>query len=216
MKLRPIPKLASNYQCDKQFVVNKTERNIFMKARILLYAGLLAISATITLDSNQVIAKDLDRNEHRLISKQVIAAEKNSEYYKRSCKAKYNAGDYSSAIIDCTRAIEIEPNNFGSYYNRGGAEFNLGQYEAAMNDYNQAIKLNPNDADSYSNRGVVKGKLGDRSAAMADYNRALQINPNHPDALYNLANAEAGLRRDQEQRALDQINRVNNAQTCCR
>jgi tetratricopeptide (TPR) repeat protein len=198
--------------------VNKIERNIFMKTRILLYAGLLAISATITLYSNQVIAKDLDRNEHRLISKQVIAAEKNSEYYKRSCKAKYNAGNYSAAIIDCTRAIESNPNNFGSYYNRGGAEFNLGQYEAAMNDYNRAIELNPNDADSYNNRGVAKGRLGDRSAAMADYNRALQINPNHPDALYNLANAEAGLRRDQEQRAEEERNtvehsdRVRNAQ----
>jgi tetratricopeptide (TPR) repeat protein len=213
MKLRPIPKLASNYRVD--FTLTNTDRNILMRTKTLLCAGLLAMGSTMTLDSSRVIARDLTHSE-RSLPKNTIAAQENAESYNRSGNAKRIRGDYQGAIADYNRAIELKPNYANAYFNRAVAQSELGDNSAALADLNRAIALNPNDSDAYNNRGVAKGRLGDRSAAMADYNRALQINPNHPDALYNLANAEAGLRRDQQQRALDQINRVNNAQTCCR
>ena len=241
MKLRLIPKLASNYQIDK---------DIDMKTKILLCTGLLTMGATITLDSNRVMARGLTQSEHRSVPINALAAEKNAEHYYQSGKVKSNRGDYQGAIADYTRALELKPNfdkayfnrgvakdNLGdysaaiadynkslkilpndpqAYYSRGLAKDNLGDYSAAIADYNRAIALNPNYADAYNNRGVTKGKLGDHSAAIADFNRSLKIDPNNSLTLGNLATAEGNLRGSQDQNTLDHINRVQNAQTCCR
>jgi tetratricopeptide (TPR) repeat protein len=207
MKLRPIPKVASNYQIDKE---------IYMKTKILLCGGLLAMSATMTLDSNRVMAKGLIQNDSRSIPKNALVSEKNAKYYYQSGNVKRARGDYQGAIADYTRAIELNPKFDKAYFNRGLTKDNLGDYSAAIADYSKSLEILPNDFDAYNNRGVSKGKLGDYSAAMADFNRALKIDPNNSLALGNLATAEGNLRRSQQQNTLDHINRVRNAQTCCK
>jgi tetratricopeptide (TPR) repeat protein len=241
MKHRSVLKLASNYQCDK---------DIYMKTKILLCGGLLAMSATMTLDSNRVMAEGLIQSNSRSIPKNALASERNAKYYYQSGNVKYDRGDYQGAIADYTRAIELNPNfdkayfnralakhdlgdysaaiadyskslkilpnNPKTYYSRGLSKDNLGDYSAAIADYNRAIALNPNYADAYNNRGASKGKLGDYSAAIADFYRSLKIDPNNSLTLGNLATAEGNLRGSQQQNTLDHINRVQNAQTCCR
>jgi hypothetical protein len=49
-----------------------------------------------------------------------------------------------------------------------------------------------------------------------DFNQALKINPNNSVALKNLNELREALREEEEQNTLNHINRVRNAQTCCR
>ncbi|PIV58665.1 MAG: hypothetical protein COS14_08405, partial [Bacteroidetes bacterium CG02_land_8_20_14_3_00_31_25] len=49
--------------------------------------------------------------------------------------------DYSGAISDFNKAIEINPNNAEAYYNRGFAKINLGQKDSGCLDLSKAGKL---------------------------------------------------------------------------
>ena len=102
------------------------------------------------------------------------------------------------------------------YYRSGNAKIDRGDYQGAFADLNESLKINPNDSNVYNSRGIARNKLFDHSGAIDDFNRALKINPNNSYALKNLNELREGLRQDREQRTLDQINRVNNAQTCCK
>ena len=56
---------------------------------------------------------------------------------------KYDAGNYQEAIIDYSKAIEINPLNVKTYVNRASAKNSLGDYEGAIDDYTKAIDVDP-------------------------------------------------------------------------
>ena len=56
-------------------------------------------------------------------------------------------GTYKKAISDYKKAIELNPENFDAYINRGHIYFSRGKYKKAVSDYNKAIELNPEVAD---------------------------------------------------------------------
>ena len=63
-------------------------------------------------------------------------------------------GNLRQAIEDYDRAIEINPENAGAYYNRGVAYGKLGDHRQAIEDYDRAIEINPEYAEAYNNRGA--------------------------------------------------------------
>ena len=107
------------------------------------------------------------------------------EYYS-SAFNKDDKGDYTGAISDYTKAIELDPNYADAYVNRGISKHNLKDYKGAMSDYNKAIELNPNDAILYYNRGNLKGRnLKDYTGAISDYTKSIELDPNYADAYVN-------------------------------
>ncbi|MYA72719.1 tetratricopeptide repeat protein [Candidatus Poribacteria bacterium] len=92
--------------------------------------------------------------------------------------AKREQGDYTGAMEDFTRAIELKPDDTYAYKNRAGVKRELGDYAGAVEDYTQAIKLDPKDAYyAYNNRGWAKREQGDHTGAMEDYTHAIELNP---------------------------------------
>ena len=83
--------------------------------------------------------------------------------------------DYEGAIVYFDAAIELNPDDAGTYINRGNAKAMLGQHTAAIIDFNTAIRLQPNDAEAYVNRGNAKADLGQYFAAIVDYNTAIRL-----------------------------------------
>ncbi|MDJ0555829.1 MAG: tetratricopeptide repeat protein [Microcoleaceae cyanobacterium MO_207.B10] len=103
--------------------------------------------------------------------------------------ARATTKDYSRAIEEFSRVIEINPQFAAAYYGRGLANFDLGNTEKAIADYTQAIEINPNYIDAYLGRGIARLAVGDFSGSIADANQIVSINSNYAPAYKLLGNA---------------------------
>ena len=63
--------------------------------------------------------------------------------HMRNGNSKFERGDYSGAIADYTKAIQLTPGNDDAFYNRGISKRKLGDNKGAIEDYNKALELNP-------------------------------------------------------------------------
>ena len=88
-----------------------------------------------------------------------------------ACKNK----DFDSAIINFTKAIELDPKYAAAYNGRGGAYGSLKKYPEAIADCTKAIKLDPTDAIAYNNRGIAYKALGKTIEAEADFAKAKSL-----------------------------------------
>lgn len=98
-----------------------------------------------------------------------------AEEYFNSGSAKYLRGDYTGAIMDFSKAIQINPNLAQAYYNRGLAKMKLNDLQGAIEDYTKAIQINPNFAGAYVGRGLAKYALGDTNGACMDLKMAAKL-----------------------------------------
>ena len=92
---------------------------------------------------------------------------------------KYNLKDYKGAIVDFTKAIQINPNNSYYYFYRAYSKFYLKDYKGSIADYTRAIELDPKHEYAYNNRGNSKKNLKDYYGAISDYTRAIELDPNN-------------------------------------
>ncbi len=93
--------------------------------------------------------------------------------------------DYTRALADYNTAIELYPNNPGTYYNRGLLREELKDFAGAIEDYTSTILLDPENAKAYNNRGGLLKEKGNLTRAVADFNIAIQLNPLSPEAYAN-------------------------------
>ena len=64
--------------------------------------------------------------------------------------------DFTGAIADFTKVIELDPNHQWAYVSRGSAKNKTGDYQSAIDDFNRALELDPKDQEAYNNRGFSK------------------------------------------------------------
>ena len=111
--------------------------------------------------------------------------------YEIQGQKKYRANDYKEAIALFDKAIQLNPETWVSYYNRGTAKFRLAEsakkhgnagrarelYQAAIDDYTQTLEKAPWNVSAYRNRGFAKAELGQEEAAKADFEKAKELYP---------------------------------------
>jgi len=91
-------------------------------------------------------------------------------YYTR---AQYGAGDPNDqtinlAIIEFTKAIEINPRYVEAYHERGLAYDAKGEYDLAISDYNKVIEINLRYERAYNHRRLAKNAKGKDDRAISD------------------------------------------------
>lgn len=110
------------------------------------------------------------------------------EYSNRGVASKA-LGDYDSAIVDFTLAIEVDPNYAGAYNNRAMTYYLTNQNDLALADFNRAIQLNPRSALYHNNRGELYfRRFDDRERALVDFDRALELDASLAIAYNNRGN----------------------------
>ena len=125
----------------------------------------------------------------------------------------YQQGDYSQAIANYDKCINLESRVSETYFFRGNAKAEMENYEGAMQDYDLALRFenrpllnlpsnirvtfNPILSMIHFNRGNIKAELGDNEGALAAYDEALQPGPQYqpPAVFFNRANTKVILRR---------------------
>jgi len=135
----------------------------------------IAVLAVLTFQRNKVWMNDLTLWDDTV---------KESPYKARPLNnlglAYFHRGEFSKAMIEYNKALEIDPDYSESYNNRGLLYFKQGEFSRAVLDFDLAIEKDPNPASAYSyysNRGLAYSHQGNFPQAMADYNKAIGINP---------------------------------------
>jgi len=98
---------------------------------------------------------------------------------------EYKTGNLDQAIVDYTRAIDINPNLAKAYDNRGVAYAKEGSMRRAIDDFTMAIADNPDDAEAYNNRGHAYAEQGNMAQALFDYTHAIEHNAFYVKAYNN-------------------------------
>ena len=93
---------------------------------------------------------------------------------------EYRLGDADASLRAYTRALELNPANPYTFYNRAKVYYDTQQTESALVDYSRAIEIDPEYANAYYNRGSIYNDLQEYELALADYDRAIELNPKDP------------------------------------
>ena len=104
-----------------------------------------------------------------------ISAQTTAEEYLNSAVSKFYLDNMEGAIVDYTKAIEIDPNYVPAYRDRAIAKGKLKDHSGVVEDFTRAIEIDPNYATAYFNRGVSKFYLGDMIGACKDPRKAQEL-----------------------------------------
>lgn len=114
-------------------------------------------------EAHGIFTETVYNDLHGFIRHQGIHRSAYTEFFKGvTADDKRN---YSQAIEHYSRAIELNPQFFPAYSNRGVDYFNIGDYESAIRDYNSALELSPGNPVIHYNLGEVKLHLGEWDSA---------------------------------------------------
>jgi Flp pilus assembly protein TadD len=93
--------------------------------------------------------------------------------------------DFKTAIVQLSKAVEIDPSNASAHSSRGVALMRKGDLALALQSLDRACELSPDNAAPFYNRGNVHRKAGNLDKAIDDYSRAIQLDSGHARAMCN-------------------------------
>lgn len=82
-----------------------------------------------------------------------------------------------TALIDCTKAMQLSDNPAPILDSRAMVYFRLGQLQDALNDIDAALQSAPDLTPSRFMRGIVLKRMGRSEAGQNEIDRAVRINP---------------------------------------
>jgi tetratricopeptide (TPR) repeat protein len=145
-----------------------------------------AISPTDTSEQAAVQQKIADAESKPVPSAEQLSSE---EYYDRGHR-RWENGDFEGAIVDCTKAIELNSDFTAAYNRRGTAYLQSQDFQNAMIDFDKAVRISPEYSVAHFNLGLCYAADGDYGAALRCYNEALRLNPLLVQGYYNRALAK--------------------------
>jgi tetratricopeptide (TPR) repeat protein len=104
-------------------------------------------------------------------------------------------GRYDECIEAATKAIEIKPDLWLAYINRGHCNINIGNNEQGNADYQVVLDHDPTDSNSWFDLGYAQQQSGEPQAAIASYSKSLELDPSNYSANINRGNIYLDLRQ---------------------
>jgi tetratricopeptide (TPR) repeat protein len=112
-----------------------------------------------------------------------------AKLYSNRAIVNYHLENYSDAIADDTRALELVPDKKLAYWYRALSLDESEKNEEALDDFNKAIELYADNKEDlsvlYGHRALVKCRMTKYDDGIQDYNKALELNPNNRSAYWN-------------------------------
>jgi tetratricopeptide (TPR) repeat protein len=126
--------------------------------------------------------------------------------FLKNGNAYLDTGDYDQALIEFTKAIELDPHSALAYRSRGNAYSYLSEFDKAIDDFTQAIGLNPDEAllaIVYHNRGTIYLYKSDYEQAIYDLTQSIELNPD-----FRVLRASAFISRGQAYLGIDEYEKA--------
>jgi protein O-GlcNAc transferase len=130
---------------------------------------------------------NLQQAEH-LFREIIKDGPKNFEAHCYLANILQDLGRNEEAVKSYQRAIEINPDFPGTYYNIGSILKEKGDDDEALTYFQKALELDSACADIYNLIGVIYQSKGRPDEAIAYYQKALDADPKFAMAYYNLGN----------------------------
>jgi tetratricopeptide (TPR) repeat protein len=86
-------------------------------------------------------------------------------------------GSHEEVISDYDKALELQPNNYDIWFNRGVLLGLYDKYKEAIFSFNKVLKYKENDLNSLFLRGIAHSQLNQTDKALLDLEKALEIRP---------------------------------------
>jgi len=116
-----------------------------------------------------------------------IATANDSREFLRLGNSYADKGDFDKAIIQYTKAVEM--NDYYSIWainNRGWLYRYMGKLDKALADINKAIELNSQDPAYCLHRGDIYLDMGNVDKAQADFNLTIKLDPKNSNGHFGL------------------------------
>ena len=130
---------------------------------------------------------------------------KTAAEFARRASAEAARHAYEPAIVDFSRAIELEPDNPRHYRARAAARLSSRQPVLAMADLDEALKRQPDDPDALMLRGQIYLASRDLKRARIDFEAATKLAPDRPEISAQIGSAYAGA--GEYQLAIEELDR---------
>ena len=92
-------------------------------------------------------------------------------------------GRYSMAIENFNVLLQLDKNDYWTYFFRGIAKYNLGDLRGAMKDFDRSVEINPIFTSGYHYRGITESRFGNYEEALENLQKAIDLRPGS-DGLY--------------------------------
>lgn len=121
-----------------------------------------------------------------------------SELYRSVGAARARRGEIQEAVVQLSRAVQIDPANFDAHNDLSMAFDRQGRFDLAAREARLALRIRPDSAAAHTNLANALTSLGRVGEALPLYRRTLELQPAFPGAYLNLANAlmEQGQRQE--------------------
>jgi tetratricopeptide (TPR) repeat protein len=98
-----------------------------------------------------------------------------AEYAFQIANAFEHMDSFSNAIAYYSKAVELENDNYLTFFKRGTVFLKMKNFTRATEDFSQAIKLNPDHHNSFHNRGIALYQSDKQELACSDWCQAMQL-----------------------------------------
>ena len=95
------------------------------------------------------------------------------------------SGNYTQAIVEYDKVLELDPESKGAYLNRAIAHLALGHYDRAIADSNKALEYFPEKASVFYHRGIAFSEIDEDEKSLDDLSEAIRLDPTYVDAYFN-------------------------------
>ena len=103
-------------------------------------------------------------------------------FYQTRADANLNKGEFTLAVADYDKAVELKADDAVAFLNRGRAHYSLKAFDKAGADYDKAIEIDPKGSKAYYNRGMLWERLGNLDKAVTDYQKAVDLDAGNEPA----------------------------------
>lgn len=118
----------------------------------------------------------------------------NDKYYAARAQCYADLDEYSEALADINRAIELTAHEQSYFQLRGGIESHLRNYAAASRDFDSALATGPETAKLYLARSGSLAMLGHFNESLRDADLAIKLEPSSAAAYASRGSTKFHLR----------------------
>jgi serine/threonine protein kinase/predicted Zn-dependent protease len=168
----------------KNKVVDKAEGHL--QIAVLLAPSVSEYAVTLASIKKQ---SGRPNDARKILDSQIGLTQNDARLYQVRGDLLSDLKDFSGAITDYTKSLDLEPNNYTTLVVRGNAYYQHGDWKKAIADYGSVIAQKPVSRAPELNlyRGRCYKMVGEFRHAVEDFMRAVTLEPKDPRGWMELA-----------------------------